>query len=170
MIYPRNPLLPFQCAALFLLAVFVVYLLYGCTQPPVPPGPAFEKVNGQPTESADAGPGRGESKTFGDMAVSPKFPVVYFDYDDDAIRPADRDGLVAATLGLKAEWVCYVDGHASPEGSEAYNMSLGARRASTVGDFIQSFKGISVIETSYGEEKPIPGAPSLSRRVEIRCQ
>ncbi len=168
--HPRNPMMPIYFGAAFMLCVFVLFLLYGCSQPPKPPGPSSAKVNGQPTDSADAGQGRGESKNVVDMVFSPKFPVVYFEYDSDAIRAADRERLAKAARGLRADWVCYVDGHASAEGPEAYNLALGARRASTVGDFIQSFRGITVLETSYGEERPAAGGLELSRRVDVRCQ
>lgn len=168
--YPQNPLQPIQYMAAFLVGWFLLFLFFGCSQPPKPPGPSFAKVNGQPTDNADVGQGRGEIKAIGDLAASPKFPVVYFEYDSDEIRSAERLALSRAARGFRADWVCYVDGHASPEGAEAYNQDLGARRASRVGYFIQAYRGITVIETSYGEERPAAGGPELSRRVEVVCR
>jgi outer membrane protein OmpA-like peptidoglycan-associated protein len=150
-----------------LWAVFWLTLLhFGCSKPsPKSPGPAFDKVNGIPTASADAGRGRSELY----LASSPKFPTVYFDFDSDRIRPEDLDRIASTVRDAKAQWVCYVDGHASTEGEAAYNLGLGARRASRVGNFIQSWAGITVMETSYGEERPA-ATPELSRRVEVRCE
>ncbi len=164
--YPNSNVPIFVLAGL-IAALFLQFFFGGCARTPSlkPPGPILEKDYG----IADVDRGR-DGKTFADLAVSPKFPVVYFDLDSYDIRPADREALAAAAQGITATWVCYVEGHASTDGEADYNLSLGSRRAGTVGDFIQAFKGISVVETSYGEERPVPGPLELSRRVEVRCR
>lgn len=155
------------CYFAYLSAILAIaaVAITSCAKRPNPPGPVFAKVHGQPTASADADRGRGEIP----WVTSPKFPVIYFDFDSDKLRAEYPERVAAALASTKAEWVCYVDGHASSEGTDEYNMALGARRASRVGDYIQAFKGITVIETSYGEERP-KETPELSRRAEVRCE
>lgn len=158
-------LFPFLCWAIPALGLFI-----SCTKhhaPPIDPSvPAFDKVNGEPTANADAGRGRSESKA---LVQSPRFPTIYFAYDDAHISEADFNRLSNVIRDAGTKWVCYVDGHTSDEGTDEYNAALGARRASVVGDYIQTFKGITVVETSYGEERP-KATRELSRRVEIKCK
>jgi peptidoglycan-associated lipoprotein len=167
--YP-NSLTPFYVLAGLLVGFFVLFLLNGCAHAPrpsiKPPGPAFDKVNGH---AADAGEAPGGHILEG-FLQTPQFPVVYFAFDSDTISSAFREVLAAAARGQKAKWVCNVDGFASSEGTAEYNLALGALRASRVGDYLSAFAGITVIETSYGEERLVPGPPSLSRRVEVRCR
>lgn len=145
-------------------------LLAACSHPPSP-GPAIEKVNGMPTAKADDAVIRGEDHepTWDDMLYSPKMPIVYFDLNSSEIRPADVEDLSYAAMAFRDKWSCQVDGHASEEGTTEYNLALGLRRAHAVGSYLAGFEGITVIETSYGEECPA-ATPKLSRRVEIRCR
>lgn len=169
---PAPAFLTFFCAY---LVVAVLFFFYGCTKPPkVLPGPVLEKVNGLNTD-VDQGreenreikpPGGGRLR----YAKTPRFPVIYFEFDADTVGTDYQDTLSRIARTLRADWICNVDGHASSEGTDEYNLALGARRASRVGDYLQAFKGITVVETSYGEERLADGPPERSRRVEVSCR
>ncbi|MEO7778526.1 MAG: OmpA family protein [Fibrobacteria bacterium] len=161
----------YACSAMAVV-LFVLFLFYGCTQPPIPPGPVFAKVNGEPTAYADDAARRGEDygKEWSDMVPTPRFPIVYFDFDSDSITAETVEMLAKTARSVRASFSCSVDGFASEEGDEDYNLALGARRADRVGTFISAFKGLTVLETSYGEERPAAGGPERSRRVEVSCR
>lgn len=80
-----------------------------------------------------------------------------FDFDATDLTPADREilgGLAKCMTDgpLKGKAVKLV-GHADPRGESEYNMSLGAKRASGVKDFLSSL-GVAdsrLQETSRGE-------------------
>jgi peptidoglycan-associated lipoprotein len=87
---------------------------------------------------------------------------VYFDYDQHTIR-ADAQPILEA----QARWLqqypsvnVRIEGNADERGTREYNFALGARRASSIRDFLVG-RGVSAnrIETvSYGKERPIdPG-------------
>ena len=87
---------------------------------------------------------------------------VFFDYDKYDVR-ADARPL----LDAQASWLqrypnvaVRIEGNADERGTREYNFALGARRASSVRDYLVS-KGVSAgrIETvSYGKERPFdPG-------------
>jgi len=147
-----------------------VLLISACTKHPTP-GKPIEKDNGQPTESADVELARGadHSKPLSQSVYSPKMPIVLFDFDSDRIHPKFTEDISYALMRSKADWVCQVDGHASAEGTEEYNLALGWRRANQVAAYMATFQGIATVTTSYGETQPAL-SPELSRRVEIRCK
>jgi peptidoglycan-associated lipoprotein len=84
---------------------------------------------------------------------------VFFDYDQHDVR-ADARPL----LDAQAQWLqrypnvaIRIEGNADERGTREYNFALGARRASSVRDYLVS-KGVQAnrIETvSYGKERPI---------------
>ncbi|MXX87736.1 MAG: peptidoglycan-associated lipoprotein Pal [Boseongicola sp. SB0665_bin_10] len=84
---------------------------------------------------------------------------VLFAVDQSTLTPTAR-----ATLDGQAEWLtgnaeytALIEGHADEQGTQAYNLALGARRASTVQNYLIS-QGIdpSRLRTiSYGKERPI---------------
>lgn len=145
-----------------------VCALMACTKPPKPSGPAFEKVNGQPTAIADVGRDRSEGKAWDDVVYSPKMPIVYFELNSDEILSGYIEDLSHAVMMSNADWVCQVDGHASEDGSTEYNLALSERRAARVAAYLATFRGITTKITSYGEEQPA-ATRALSRRVEVRC-
>ena len=162
---PHIPILfILRAACLCLLGLFSLYLT-SCTKHPKPSGPAFEKVNVVPTANDDVGRGRSELY----LAKSPAFPVVYFDFDSDRISDTRADALSNMVIEAGGTWTCQIDGYASEEGTEAYNLALGARRAASVSAYLASFPGFTLQSTSYGEERPA-ATRELSRRVEIRCK
>ena len=84
---------------------------------------------------------------------------VLFAVDQSALTPQGQ-----ATLDGQANWLltnveysALIEGHADEQGTQAYNLALGARRASAVQNYLIS-KGVapSRLKTiSYGKERPI---------------
>ncbi|MTW08735.1 OmpA family protein, partial [Streptococcus pneumoniae] len=66
-------------------------------------------------------------------------------------------------------------GYASEEGTDEYNLALGARRAQAVRDYLEAY-GVPVDRISwrsFGEENPVTTDPDkikLHRRVEIKIE
>lgn len=101
----------------------------------------------------------------------PVFGPVYFDYDAYTLREAWKVAALAEYLRISGRRV-FLSGHASDEGTNDYNLALGARRAQAVRDYLEA-AGIPadhVSWVSYGEESPLtldPAKKTLNRRVEI---
>lgn len=100
-------------------------------------------------QASDAG-----SDTSGDIQAA-----VYFDFDSAMLDAEDQ-----SLLQMKAQWLkdnpgvssVLVEGHCDERGTDAYNMALGARRATAVKDYLVDM-GVEMnkLDTqSYGEEKP----------------
>ena len=84
--------------------------------------------------------------------------VIHFEYDQDAVRPADQVVLdrKVAILAANPAVRIVVEGHADERGSDEYNLVLGNKRAAAAKRYLES-KGIdgSRLELmSYGEERP----------------
>ena len=63
----------------------------------------------------------------------------------------------AQWLLANAEYSALIEGHADEQGTQAYNLALGARRASAVQNYLIS-QGVSpgrLRTISYGKERPI---------------
>lgn len=102
--------------------------------------------------------------------------VVYFDLDQDALKPEFQ-----AIVGCHAKYLrdrpssrMNLEGNADERGSREYNLGLGERRGNAVSSAIQAQGGsgsqISVV--SYGEERPVctesnEDCWARNRRVEI---
>jgi peptidoglycan-associated lipoprotein len=124
------------------------------TQPTLDPG-----LNGNGAGLNDGGgagqaaPGsKGDFKTnIGDR--------VYFLNDQTSLSPEAAD-----TLGKQATWLqqyaqvtIQVEGHADERGTREYNISLSARRATTVRQFLISHgvAGNRISSIAYGKERPV---------------
>lgn len=106
------------------------------------------------------------------------FRSLYFNTDDHILR--GQDSLVAidkmaAFLKDHPQTYIVVEGHCDERGPEAYNLSLGARRANYVRSMLVK-KGVNLnqIHTiSYGKERPYevghnPDSWSKNRRAEFK--
>jgi peptidoglycan-associated lipoprotein len=102
--------------------------------------------------------------------------VVYFDFDQDTLRPEFQAAVAchAKYLRDRPEARMNLEGNADERGTREYNLGLGERRGNAVNAAIQGNGGsagqISVI--SYGEERPTCAESSedcwqRNRRVEI---
>jgi peptidoglycan-associated lipoprotein len=83
---------------------------------------------------------------------------VYFDFDTHMLSEKARDILsrIGDILMEEKEFGVIVEGHTDEVGTEAYNMSLGGKRAKAVFSFLVDY-GVdqSRLKTmSFGEEKP----------------
>ncbi len=102
--------------------------------------------------------------------------VVYFDLDQDALKPEFQ-----AAMGCHAKYLrdrpssrVTLEGNADERGSREYNMGLGERRGNAVSSALQANggSGSQINVVSYGEERPTCTESSedcwaRNRRVEI---
>ena len=83
---------------------------------------------------------------------------IYFEYDKAVLTEKAKDLLSQAGDILSKEpklWV-EVEGHTDERGTEAYNMSLGGKRAQSVVEYLVNY-GVAadrLKSVSFGEEKP----------------
>lgn len=92
--------------------------------------------------------------------------IVYFTTDSTDLTPE-----ATSTLRKQAQWLSRypqytitIEGHADERGTREYNIALGARRATTVRNFLAS-NGVSAsrIRTiSYGKERPVAVCNDIS--------
>lgn len=102
--------------------------------------------------------------------------VVYFDLDQDALKPEFQ-----AIMSCHAKYLrdrpssrITLQGHADERGSRAYNQGLGERRGNAVNSALQAAGGSAsqLTVVSYGEERPVctdsgEACWAQNRRVEI---
>ncbi|MDQ3511428.1 MAG: peptidoglycan-associated lipoprotein Pal [Pseudomonadota bacterium] len=102
--------------------------------------------------------------------------VIYFDLDQDALRPEFQSvvGCHAKYLRDRQSSRMSLEGHADERGSREYNLGLGERRANSVSSAIQANggSGTQITVVSYGEERPTCTGSNedcwaRNRRVEI---
>jgi len=102
--------------------------------------------------------------------------VIYFDFDQDALRPEFQQAMAchAKYLRDRPSSRMTLEGNADERGSREYNMGLGERRANAVSSALQANGGNAgqVNVVSYGEERPTCTESSedcwaKNRRVEI---
>ncbi len=84
---------------------------------------------------------------------------VHFDFDESAIRDADKPILMAIADFMKAypQANVVVDGNCDERGTVEYNLALGERRAHAVMDYLVGLgvPSTRVTTLSYGKEKPV---------------
>jgi peptidoglycan-associated lipoprotein len=83
---------------------------------------------------------------------------IYFDYDKATLTSKARDLLaqVGEILEKEPRLLVRIEGHTDERGTESYNMTLGAKRAQSVKEYLINY-GVSdkrLSSTSFGEEKP----------------
>jgi len=102
--------------------------------------------------------------------------VVYFDLDQDALKPEFQNiiGCHSKYLRDRPSARITLQGHADERGSRAYNQGLGERRGNAVNSALQAAGGSAgqLEVVSYGEERPVctesnEACWSQNRRVEI---
>ncbi len=84
---------------------------------------------------------------------------VLFAVDQSTLSAGAQDVLAGQAQWLMAngEYTALIEGHADEQGTQAYNLALGARRASAVQNYLIS-QGVALgrLRTiSYGKERPI---------------
>ena len=84
---------------------------------------------------------------------------VFFAIDQSSLSPEGMDLLNSQATWLMAngDYEIIVEGHADEQGTREYNVALGARRANSVKEYLNSLGvAASRIQTvSYGKERPI---------------
>jgi peptidoglycan-associated lipoprotein len=102
--------------------------------------------------------------------------VVYFDFDQDALRPEFQAAMAchAKYLRDRPSSRMNLEGNADERGSREYNLGLGERRGNAVSSALQANggSGSQITVVSYGEERPTCTQSSedcwaKNRRVEI---
>jgi peptidoglycan-associated lipoprotein len=102
--------------------------------------------------------------------------VVYFDFDQDALRPEFQAAMAchAKYLRDRPSSRMNLEGNADERGSREYNLGLGERRGNAVSSALQANggSGSQITVVSYGEERPTCTESSedcwaKNRRVEI---
>ncbi len=98
--------------------------------------------------------------------------VVYFDFDQDTLKPEFQAAIACHTKYLhdRPEARMTLEGNADERGTREYNLGLGERRGNAVSGAINSASQTTVV--SYGEERPTctdsnEDCWSKNRRVEI---
>ena len=89
-----------------------------------------------------------------------KVVEVYFDFDSAELKEGERRKLLSIKGRVK------VKGHASPEGSEEYNLRLSEERAKNVAEFLRK-RGVQVLEIKGLGERSCSVSPerwSLCRK------
>ena len=115
---------------------------------------------GASSYGAGAGGGIGAHGGSGGIPSSPAelVKVIYFDFDQDAIRDEYREQVVAHALYLKnnPQASLTIEGHCDERGTEEYNRSLGERRALSLREeLVKAGVNPDRIRTlSFGEDKP----------------
>ncbi|MGQ9637883.1 MAG: peptidoglycan-associated lipoprotein Pal [Thermodesulfobacteriota bacterium] len=98
----------------------------------------------------------------GTVYESTLLKTIHFDFDKYDIRPGDAEILKenASVLKKYPNLKIQIEGHCDERGTEAYNLALGERRATSTKNYLISL-GISpdrITTISYGEERPLdPG-------------
>ncbi|MCF7221986.1 peptidoglycan-associated lipoprotein Pal [Marilutibacter chinensis] len=102
--------------------------------------------------------------------------VVYFDFDQDALRPEFQSIVACHAKYLRDRPTSRMtlEGNADERGSRDYNVGLGERRGNAVSSAIQANggSGSQITVVSYGEERPVctesnEDCWARNRRVEI---
>lgn len=92
--------------------------------------------------------------------------IVYFTTDSSDLTPE-----AVATLQKQAVWLqrypqytITIEGHADERGTREYNIALGARRATSVRNFLaqNGINGARIRTISYGKERPVAVCNDIS--------
>ncbi|MFC7300698.1 peptidoglycan-associated lipoprotein Pal [Cognatiluteimonas weifangensis] len=138
--------------------------------PPVETGPSTAPV----TEPAPSTGMYGPEDLDTDACLRQR--VVYFDFDQDALRPEFQAAMAchAKYLRDRPSSRMSLEGNADERGSREYNLGLGERRGNAVSSALQANGGAGsqITVVSYGEERPTCTESSedcwaKNRRVEI---
>ena len=138
-----------------MLSLMSVAVLAGCKKDvkPTPPADTTTTTPTTPTTSGAFGPDDLDR----DSCLRQR--VVYFDLDQDALKPEFQ-----AIMGCHAKYLrdrpssrITLEGHADERGSREYNLGLGERRGNAVNSALQASGGSAsqLTVVSYGEERPV---------------
>ncbi|HPO15934.1 MAG TPA: OmpA family protein [Candidatus Hydrogenedentes bacterium] len=101
------------------------------------------------------------------------FDKIYFDLDKAVLRPQGivECEAIVALMNSRAELVAIIEGHTCDLASDAYNMTLGQRRADAVAQYLveHGVNSSRVSTVSLGETQPAAGVDhrELNRRAVV---
>ena len=169
-----------RIARTLLLAALASVIAVGCSKkvketPPTDTGPS----TGTTTTPVDDG-GATRPGAYGpndlDTDACLRNRVVYFDLDQDALKPEFQSAMACHAKYLRDRPTARLrlEGNADERGSREYNLGLGERRGNAVSSALQANGGAASQQTvvSYGEERPVcneggESCWSQNRRVEL---
>jgi len=165
-----------NATAKILLAAVMCTAAVACSKkvretPPVDTGPDTAPV----TDTGPTTPGMyGPEDLDTDACLRQR--VVYFDFDQDVLRPEFQAAMACHAKYLRDRPTSRMtlEGNADERGSREYNLGLGERRGNAVSSALQANggSGSQITVVSYGEERPTCNASTedcwaKNRRVEI---
>ena len=138
-------------------ALAMAFAVTACEKP-AQDGLAANLTNNGKGPPATPGSARDFSQNVGD--------IVYFSSDATDLTPEAQQTLAGQARWLQqySQYTVTVEGHADERGTREYNIALGARRATSVRDFLAK-NGVSAqrIRTlSYGKERPVATCNDIS--------
>ena len=158
-----------------LLAAALVASLAACSKKVKEEPVVSEPVDTTPADTAPVDDGRyTEADLDTDSCLRQR--VVYFDFDQDALKPEFEQIMAchAKYLQDRPSARITLEGNADERGTREYNRGLGERRGNAVSSALQANGGSSsqLDVVSYGEERPtctdsVESCWSQNRRVEI---
>lgn len=100
-----------------------------------------------------------------------EFPNIQFEFDSSVLKTESYSILDRLSSDLRASGASVtLEGHASAEGSEAYNLTLSKDRANSVKTYLVN-SGVAankIITNGYGEDRPIASNDTEEGRVQNR--
>ena len=156
-----------------LLVAAIAVGLAACTKKTVPETPAATPAPTPAPAIVDDGKYGPEDL---DTDACLKQRTVYFDFDQDAVKPEFQAIMAchAKYLQDRPESRITLEGNADERGSREYNLGLGERRGNAVSGALQAAGGSAgqLTVVSYGEERAVDTASTeeawaKNRRVEI---
>lgn len=92
--------------------------------------------------------------------------IVYFSTDSVELTPEATQTLIKQAQWLQQypQYTITIEGHADERGTREYNIALGARRATTVRNFLSQHgvNGARIRTISYGKERPVAVCNDIS--------
>ncbi|MEO1609060.1 MAG: peptidoglycan-associated lipoprotein Pal [Pseudomonadota bacterium] len=143
------------------VVIITVLILSACSKNSVSPDSAqLTSAGNQAGELAPPQPGskRDFAQNVGD--------IVYFSTDSSDLTPEGRETLTKQVqwLNQHKKYTIKIEGHADERGTREYNIALGARRATTVRDFLAR-SGVDprrIQTVSFGKERPVAVCNDIS--------
>jgi len=139
----------------------------------------FDKCPGTPAGTVVDGSGCPIQFPTAADATAGNYSNIQFEFDSSVLRTSSYPTLdkVSSDLRANSSATLQLDGHASAEGTEAYNMNLSRDRANSVKTYLVN-SGVDanrISVTAYGESRPIASNATeegrvLNRRVEIKTK
>ncbi len=168
-----------RIARTLLLAALASAVAVGCSKkvketPPTDTAPVDSGASTQPIGDTTAPGAYGPNDLDTDACLRNR--VVYFDLDQDALKPEFQAAMSchAKYLRDRPSARLRLEGNADERGSREYNLGLGERRGNAVSSALQANGGGSsqLTVVSYGEERPVCNESgescwSQNRRVEL---